>query len=337
MRIFFFACALIAQGVCTLSAQSISDIVKPNERYHDFGAVPKASKAEHRFSLHNPFNTEIQIQGVRASCGCTTPILETRVIKPGETGYLTAKFNTDRFNGEKKATLTVSISKPYFTELQLNVKGYIRTDIVLHPGEAAFGGVLEGTSQRLSLDLSYAGRNDWQILNIVSPYPFLKAGFQEVARGGGRVQYTLDFELDGSAPEGFLANPIVIHTNDHRLKSFPIQFTASVEKPVQVSPPKIALGRVKPNESIPQRITVTSKNSMEITELSSDIAEVRYESPNKSSRVHLINMLVTPKVPKDQLEGELVGTIFIKTDMSDDPIKIPLSFMIEIDKLAEVK
>lgn len=103
MRIFFFACALIAQGVCTLSAQSISDIVKPNERYHDFGAVPKASKAEHRFSLHNPFNTEIQIQGVRASCGCTTPILETRVIKPGETGYLTAKFNTDRFNGEKKS------------------------------------------------------------------------------------------------------------------------------------------------------------------------------------------------------------------------------------------
>lgn len=337
MRVFLLSCAVTALCAANLSAQSISDVIAPENRHFDFGAVPKASKVEHRFALRNPFKTDLHIQSVRTSCGCTTPSLENQVIKPGETGFVMAKFNTDRFSGEKKATLTLSIAKPYFTELQLNVKGYIRTDIVLNPGEAAFGSVPEGTAKQLTLDLNYAGRSDWQIKDIICPYSFVKANFQEISRNNGRVQYAIQVNLDGAAPEGYLSSQIVIHTNDHRLKTFPLRFTATVEKPMQIAPPKVALGKVKPNEPISQRLTISGKSDFQVIGLTSDIAEIRFEPNAKSSRVHMLQVIISPKLPQQFSDGEVNGVIEIQTDAGDAPLKIPLSFVFETDKLADVE
>lgn len=335
MRVFMFSCALAALNAQGLYAQTFNDVIPPERRSIDFGAVPKTAKTEHRFELVNPFQTDMVLQGVRTSCGCTTPTIETKIIKPGETGYVVAKFNTDRFNGEKKAALTLSISQPHFTELQLNVKGYIRTDIVLNPPEAAFGSVSEGEVKKLRLELNYAGRHDWQVLNITSPFPFVKASSNEVSRSNGRVQYAIDVELDASAPEGYLENQIVIHTNDHRLKTFPIRFSATVAKPVQVAPPRLALGKVKPGEPIAKRMTVSSKSNFQVMGLKSEVAEILYEPIDKSSRVHMLQVVIRPKAPTEFAEGEVNGYILMETDVGDTPVRIPLSFTIETDKLAD--
>ena len=49
---------------------------------YDFGTVAVASKTEFRFPITNTTNDTIHIQTVRASCGCTTPIVETDYIAP---------------------------------------------------------------------------------------------------------------------------------------------------------------------------------------------------------------------------------------------------------------
>lgn len=338
MRSLVIACGLAA-ALCGpyLPAQSISDVISSNQRSHDFGAVARASKAEHRFQLYNPFNGNLVIQSVRTSCGCTTAVVEDHSIAPGETGSLLARFNTDRYTGEKKATITVSITQPIRTELQLNVRGYIRTDVVLHPGEAAFGSVPEGSSAHLKMELNYAGRSDWEIRSVTSPFPFIRTEFTELSRGGGRVQYEVSVELKESAPEGFLSNQLVIHTNDKRLKTVPILLTAKVEKPLQTSPSSIALGSVKPNESVAQRVTLTGKSEFTVLDIQCDIADIRFDPPAKASRVHVLRALITPRLPEEFVEGELKGVISVHTDLSDHPIEIPLSYSIETEKLADAQ
>ena len=56
---------------------------------HNFGTVAVASKTEFRFPIYNSLSTEMHIQTVRASCGCTTPIIETKYIPPGGSGTFT--------------------------------------------------------------------------------------------------------------------------------------------------------------------------------------------------------------------------------------------------------
>jgi hypothetical protein len=337
MRLFFLSGALVALMGPLAPAQSVSDIISSEQRFHDFGAVAKASTAEHRFQLRNPFNAEMFVQGVRTTCGCTTPTVEKQVIAPGETGTVLAHFNTDRFNGEKKATLTVTITKPIFTEIQLNVRGYIRTDVVLNPGEAAFGSVPEGTSRRLKLDLNYAGRSDWEIKNVVAPFPFIQTRFNEISRGGGRVQYEIDVELTDAAPEGFLSNQLVIHTNDNRLKTVPIQLTADIERLLQTSPASIALGTVKPNEAIAQRMTMKCKSNFIIHDITCNVGSILFEPPAKESKVHVLRVMITPQPPEDFIDGELKGKLFIHTDLADEPFEIPVSCTIESEKLADAQ
>ncbi len=336
MRSLFICCALVAPLSGLSYAQTTSDIVPVDKRNHDFGDVTKSSKSEHKFTIRNPYKSDMRINGVRASCGCTTPILESQVVRPGESTTLIAHFNTDRFTGDKKATLTVSIAAPIFTELQLNVKGYIRSDVVVSPGEAAFGSIPETTDKKLTLNIDYAGRPDWKILDIVSPFSFVKANATEVSRANSRVRYTLDVTIDGSAPEGFVENQLIIHTNDQRRKTFPIAFSASIDKPLKASPSSLALGTIKPNEPIQQRLTLTAKSEFKILEISSPNAEIRCELTDSPKRVHMLNLVITPK-PGDSLNGEIKGKVLLKTDAkTDTPLEIPLSFTFESEKLANV-
>src|SRR5205085_6954664 len=64
-----------------------------SENGHDFGAVPKAAKIEHRFKVTNLYKEDIHLASVRSSCGCTIPRIEKDTLKTGETGEIVAEFN----------------------------------------------------------------------------------------------------------------------------------------------------------------------------------------------------------------------------------------------------
>lgn len=268
--------------------------IAPEARSHDFGTVARAAKTEHRFVIQNVLDSELHISAVRASCGCTTPIIETRTIKPGKSGSILARFNTGTFTGDRKATLTVTFSKPYFTELQLNVRGYIRSDVVFNPGEVDFGQVAEGESQVKEMTLDYAGRGDWKIERIDSQLPFVDIGFTEVSRAAGRIQYRIKVQLDDAAPAGYFQNQLVLHTNDRNLATVPIRLMANIQPAIQFSPKNFALGSVKPGESIEQRLVVRGKKPFRILDISSDAADVRFDQILDAKPTHLINMVLAP-------------------------------------------
>ena len=115
---------------------------------HDFGVVARGAKAEYAFVLENPYVEEVHVAGVRASCSCTQPEVKTPTLKTHEKGVILAKFNTTAFLGPRGAALTVTFDKPYFAEVQLQVRGYIRGDVTLTPGIVDFGEVASTVSAK---------------------------------------------------------------------------------------------------------------------------------------------------------------------------------------------
>lgn len=297
-------------------------------RTHDFGTVARAAKTEHRFVLKNTTNQDLHLRSVRASCGCTTPIIESEWIKPGQEGTILARFNTGSFTGQKQATLTVSIDGPFSTELQLLVRGYIRSDVVLNPGEILFGQVSEGEGKVVEVVLDYAGRSDWQIEGVLSPLPFVSTDFEELSREAGRVQYKITAKLSDDAPVGFVKNQLILQTNDRRLTSVPVRLSADVQPTVQFSPPSIALGRVKPGEPVQQRLVIKSRKPFRILDISSLDAEVRYDPVEDSKPAHLVNIILAPNAGSS---GKVDGHVILKTDLGDEPLKMELSYTMETE------
>jgi hypothetical protein len=226
MKPFAFATLCLIALVAPTKAQQISKMFEDAD--HDFGTVAKAATTEHRFYFTNPFPTPIHVKSVRTSCGCTTPSIVTENVEPGETGCILAVFNTKTHAGARAATVTVTFDKSSFAEVQLHVKGYIRTDVVFKPGEAMFGKVPQGKARTQEILLEYAGKPDWEITHAQCNEPYLQVAVQETSRQSGRINYTLTATLDESAPAGPLQTEVLLHTNDRNVKTVSLRVTADV-------------------------------------------------------------------------------------------------------------
>ncbi len=283
---------------------------------HDFGTVARAAKTEYQFQFENRSNQTIHVRSVRTSCGCTTPIIVTETVEPGQTGTILARFNTHTHTGQRQATVTVTFDRPQFTEVQLLVKGYIRSDIVFNPGEGHFGTIEEGAEKSISIDLDYAGRSDWKILEVGSGDNFISATSEEISRGNGRVKYRLDVKLAGNAPAGPLQSELIVKTNDRNMKTVPLRLLGTIQPTVAVSPQLMALGSVKPGEPIKQVLVLKGQQPFRIVDISSKDFEVRFEPNTDSKPLHTLPLTISPLAAT----GEIQGKIFVKTDLPGDTV-----------------
>lgn len=315
MRSLALATLLVATWVSPTFASQLSSMFVSQS--HDFGTVARAAKTEHRFYFDNPFNQPIKVRSVRTSCGCTTPIVETHDVPVRGRGSILAKFNTATHTGQRAATLTVTFEKPIYGEVQLHIKGYVRTDVVFNPGEAAFGSIEQGAEKTINVTLDYAGRPDWKIVGMNTSEAFISAKAQEVSRANGRVRYDLKVTVAPDAPAGPLQSQLIVLTNDRNLTRVPLRIDATIVPGLTASPSTLALGDILPDEESKQLVLVKGQRPFLVTGIESDVLDVDSELPTEAKTMHPIQLVVKPLTDKSQ--GEIKGTVVIKTDLEDRP------------------
>lgn len=262
---------------------------------HDFGAVAVAAKTEFRFPIRNTFSSDIHIRSVRASCGCTTAFIENHYIPPGQSGFIRARFNTDTFRGQRGATLTVVMDRPFYSEIRLRVDGYIRSDMVFHPGSLEFGRVSQGEALTKATKLLYAGRSDWKVVDLRSNQPWLQPTFQQLSRGNGRIDYLLSVKVREDAPTGFFQDEITILTNDRGMPRVPLRVSGQVESALSISPQAIALGRLKPGQSVQIRLVLKGREPFTIKSIQCQGWGVDCDPTPVARTTHLVNARFTPQ------------------------------------------
>jgi hypothetical protein len=282
---------------------------------HDFGTVAVAAKTEFEFPIVNNTGRDVHISNVRASCGCTTPIVDEQWIKAGATGKVTARFNTGSFRGKKGATLTVVFDRPSYAEVQLRVDGYIRQDMVLHPGAVEFGKVQANDTQERKIAIAYAGRSDWRITGVESPAPYLSAEVIEKSRNGQRVDYELLVRLAADAPEGALRNELIITTNDRSMPRVPVSVDGEVQSALTVAPQVVDVGSLKPGEDFAQRLVIRSGSPIKVTKIEIDGFAVDFQPVDDAKETHLINIRL---VAQDRV-GPVKANLVVFTE-SGEPI-----------------
>ena len=260
---------------------------------HSFGNVARGAKAEFAFKLTNIYKEDIHIAGVRSSCGCTTPKISQQTLKTYEQGEIIAQFNTRTFLGEKSATLTVTIDRPFYAEIQLQVSGYIRSDVVLDPGAVDFGAVDHGSPAERTLRVTYAGRHDWQIKDVLSASDYLEAELKELSRGNGQVVYNLTVRMKDNVPVGYVKDQITLLTNDVRASQIPVDIEGRVVSEITVSPASLFLGVVQPGQKRTKQIVVKGKKPFRIVDVKCDDAAFEFSMPDTAKSTHLVTVTFT--------------------------------------------
>ncbi|HPM81597.1 MAG TPA: DUF1573 domain-containing protein [Candidatus Anammoximicrobium sp.] len=283
-----------------------------SETEHDFGTVPRGSKQEYAFRFKNLYKESVHVAGVYSHCGCTTPSIEKDTLATHETGEIRVRFNTKSFLGERGATITVTIDEPARAEVQLQVRGYIRSDVVFTPGTVDFGAVAAGDGGAAKLEVAYAGSDDWEIVDVLSANQFLEVDLDETTRSRGQVGYHMLVHLKPGAPAGVLQDQLAIVTNEGDGKVLLLPVEGHVTSPLTVSPAALFLGTMKPGETVKKRLVVRGSKPFRILKVQCDDPRCVFDAvADEAKSLHFVTLAFAASGET----GEISKVIRIQTDL----------------------
>lgn len=288
-----------------------------NETSHDFGVVARGAKVEHRFVVENIYEEDAHIQSLSSSCGCSTPQVNRNLLKTWEKAEILVTVDTRGFLGRKDATINVVFDKPFHAEVQLHVRTYIRSDIVVQPGSVSFGSVTQGAGAQQSLIINYAGRDDWKIARVECANPAIEATATETKRGEGQVGYNLSVRLKPDAPAGYLNDQLVLVTNDYdaRAARVPVAIEGLVVSSLSVRPSPLMLGVVEAGRTVTRNIVVQGRTPFRIVGVNCDDPRFRCRTPDDEKTTHILS--VTFQADPATPAGEKIRTkLRIDTDQN---------------------
>lgn len=300
-------------------------MIKQEDRFFDFKAVAKGTQCEHRFVIKNPFQETVHISGVSSSCTCTTAYVENNkdVLQTYEETAIVAHLHTDRFDGQKNATITINIDKPYRAELQLNVKGEIRSDITVTPNWIRFGNIKDGEPAERTLTIAYSGSMaNWKITDFHSDNKHLSAEILDAQVRPGLITSKVKVKVGKDMPKGeFIARLALITNDSANRREIPVIARGTVGKSITVSPQTVFLGFLEKGKISPiKTATVRGTAPFKITKLLCNNPDVQVDfkseadAPPKLFYSMPLRYTNPEKGPGAMKDGKLEATVQVETD-----------------------
>jgi len=283
------------------------------ETTHDFRTVGRGTKTEYYFELKNVYKEDVHIASVRTSCGCTTPTVTKDTLKTHETGAIIAKFNTETHIGEKSAVLTVVFDRPFYTEVQLTVRGNIRTDVTFTPAEVNFGEAGEGELKEQEVFITHTGPMNWEIKDVRSHCGDLAVRLEPAQRSPGMVKYRMVVNMKGTMSPGEIRERLTLVTNDNRFPTIEMSVGGRIRPSLEVSPASVGLGDLQPGQTIEKRLLIRADQEFEVNDIQCGDNRFVFEKPEGKKKLHFVKMTFTA----DDNPAQVAQKVRIVSDLSD--------------------
>lgn len=214
----FFICSL-------LSAQVLGPKISAQSPTYDFGEIKEGEVVSHEFTIMNVGDAVLEIQKVRASCGCTAAKPGKDKLEPGESTTIKAEFNSSKRRGHQKKYVYVFTNDPETPQFRLSFTANILTEenslkaevkgarLVLSEKYHNFGTVEEGSVLDLEIGVKNAGKELLKIDKVKT-----SCGCTAAMLSSNRIDPnesgTLKIEFDTSNRVGRYTRTVTLHTND---------------------------------------------------------------------------------------------------------------------------
>ena len=306
------------------------------EPIKDFGTVPKGEKLDWSFEIKNTGSADLEILAAKPACGCTVADFD-KVIKPGQTGKVTAHVDTAAFAGPISKPVTLETNDPNTPTAQITISAIVKPFVEAYPVGYVRFNMIQGDVEKQSVTIYTEEEEPFEIVNVEAPQDWIKVetakleGPNVVPQIGrkGANQYRLDITVGGpDAKVGPLAEKVRIVTNSKHQPEYWVSVAGVVRPPFRVDPTGINFGEVAPSDSAATRtISIRSNNlktpgMFSVTKVESGVAGV---TANVAPTDRPGEFSVTLQVAKDAKPGSIDGNVTLYTNDTAKPtVVIPV-------------
>jgi len=299
------------------------------EEEFDFGTIKEENGyAEHKFVFTNTGGAPLVIQGVRASCGCTTPAWSKEPIPPGEKGFVMARYNPMNRPGPFRKSLTVTSNAEASRKI-LFIKGVVegrtKTIAELLPykiGDLRFKNRSLNMSKLTtekpvtrSFEVYNDGDKDITFSPEVEAADYIKVSFQpQVLKPEQKGKLILTYDAKARDDLGFVLDQLVINTDEPVNGRKDLRIVATIEEyfPPMTADQLAQAPRLKFEKSIHDFGTIKENEKVnadfEFTNTGKSVLNIRSTKANCGCTIS--------KLEKDTLQPGESSTLHITFDAS---------------------
>ena len=301
------------------------------EPVKDYGTIPKGDKLDWAFVVKNSGKSDLQIISATPGCGCTVADFD-KVIKPGQTGKVTAHVDTTNFAGPIAKQVTVNTNDPSNPTTVLTIHAVVKPYVEAYPRGYVRYNILKGQPGTDTVTLYSEEDEPFQIVKIESPEDWIKVDAKkidnpkELAPGVGRSgqnQYKLNIQILPNAKVGPLTERVHVITNSKHQPDYYVTVSGVVRPAYRVDPAAVNFGEVTPVDTAATRvITVHSNDSSHMDHFavkkveSSTPAVVADFKPSQAPG----DYDVTLRIAKSAMPGDIKGDVKIYTTDPGTPV-----------------
>jgi hypothetical protein len=302
------------------------------EPVKDYGTVPKGDKLDWAFLVKNTGTSDLQIISAKPGCGCTVADFD-KVIKPGETGKVTAHVDTTAFAGPISKSVTLETNDPNTPTAQLTLHAIVKPYVEAYPAGFVRFNLLQGDADTQTVTLYSEEDEPFEIKSIEVPGDYVKASFSKIDKKedlapnvgkAGQNQYRVNITVGGpDAKIGPLADKVRVFTTSKHQPEYSISISGVVRPTFRVDPVGVNFGEVAPNDSAATRSILLHSNDSKtpekfsVTRAESSVPAVLTSIKPGAQKG---DYEVTLQLAKDAKPGDIDGTVKIFTSDKMNPV-----------------
>lgn len=221
---------LLVISFFSLKAQSIIEFEKET---HDFGTIDEGKVVTYDFVFKNKGKSELVLQSVEPSCGCTSPSYTKEPIMPGKKGKISVSFNSSNRPNTFHKSITIRTNSQEPVKV-LYIKGYVnpkaspvasKATLGLDKTVANLGNLQFGQTAIEKVIITNEGTDNLTISNIRSDCNCITHnGFRTLKP---KEYYTLEIRYTPKR-KGEVSDDVLIYSNDSQNPVRRVQLRANV-------------------------------------------------------------------------------------------------------------
>jgi hypothetical protein len=312
------------------------------EPVKDYGTISKGEKLDWSFVVKNTGDADLQIIAAKPGCGCTVADFD-KVIKPGQTGKVTAHVDTAAFAGPIAKSVTLETNDPTTPTSQLTIHAVVKPYVEAFPAGFVRFNLLQGEADTQTVTLYSEEDEPFQVTKVEVPGDWVKATFDKVTNDTekapnvgrpGQDQYKVKITVGGpDAKIGPLADKVHIITNSKHQPDYFISISGVVRPTIRVEPSSLNFGEVTPVDVAATRMVLLHSNNLKTPE-SFIVSKAESNVPAVVTSVKpgagKGDYEVTLQIAKDAKPGDVDGTVTIYTNDKVNPVvTVPLKATIK--------
>lgn len=309
MKVFIW-CLIGSLGVL-LFGQSLA--ITPSSV--NMGKVGQNETHSATVEIQNKGKKAVRIVDVKSNCGCTTTVMENRVLEPGQSVHLDITFSSGYFEGEQEKHVYIRTNEP--DQYQLFVYADVRKPFQLNP--AILSLKTEEAPGEIEVLLDVFGPDDYQFSDVLG----VPDGLDAVIKSPHKLSVQIH------------PDRIKWKTEAIRLKikglTEPLEYTVQMkqDRPFELSPRSLLFMGIGVDKSTMRRLRIREVPAgTRLLSWHSSVDFVICEGTREGQRELIVTFST---VPEKMAKGYGTGEIELKLDLGNgrhETIPIPVAYNI---------